>query len=92
MTLDPSTLGYISMRNQDGTQYFCEDEFGQGWGEYRFRTQVSYARFLGMEAGAEASRERDNPDNGFYGLYNLKFTPLGQSSSRGVPCQPQTTT
>lgn len=67
-------LGRISQRNQDGTSYLFVDGFGEGWTEeYSEATLVPESKLAELEARMEESRERDCPDNGFYGMYNLAW-------------------
>jgi hypothetical protein len=70
-------FGYVTMRNQDGTQW-AAIRFGDiVWEESkRAATPISRQVFDIMEATQENTRKRDCPDNGFYGVYNLKFTPI----------------
>jgi hypothetical protein len=69
-------VGYVTMRNEDGTQYAAV-EFGNiQWVESkREATKISRQIFEIMEAAQEDTRKRDCPDNGFFGIYNLKFHP-----------------
>lgn len=73
-------MGYVTMRNQDGTHHLCylngENGF-TSWSECRSeRVLVSAAQFAAIEARQEESRQHDNPDRGFYGIYNLMFHPV----------------
>lgn len=65
--------GYISMRNQDGTQWALLVDGVLCWGDYDERQAFPKEIFDQIEAGVEASRANDCPDNGFFGIYNLKF-------------------
>lgn len=68
--------GYISMRNEDGTQYYCEIEGIACWSDdYSDRQLFTRDVYERLEAKQEETRRRDCPDNGFYGVYNLRFTP-----------------
>lgn len=63
--------GYVTIRNEDGTQYFSEY---QSWSEsYRDRIRVSRQAFDIMALHVEDSKKNDCPDNGFFGLWNLTF-------------------
>ena len=66
--------GYVTMRNEDGTQYAAV-EFGniQWVDSKRDATLISRQVFDIMIEGQEDTRKRDCPDNGFFGVYNLKF-------------------
>lgn len=70
------TKGFVTMRNEDGTQY-AEIVFGNiQWAESkRDASLVSREVFDIMQATQEDTRKRDCPDNGFFGVYNLKFHP-----------------
>ncbi len=71
------TKGYVTMRNQDGTQYAAIMFGGIQWVESkRDATLIPRAVFDAMEAAQDRTRMRDCPDNGFYGVYNLKFHPV----------------
>jgi hypothetical protein len=73
-------LGYITMRNQDGTQYYTTYHGMEGWSEdYSDRRLFPREKFTELEAKAESTRLRDCPDNGFYGVYNLHFASTGDS-------------
>jgi hypothetical protein len=72
------TKGYVTMRNEDGTQYaaimFCNIQ----WVECkRDATLIDRQIFAIMEATQEDTRKRDCADNGFFGVYNLAFHPVG---------------
>jgi hypothetical protein len=68
--------GYVTMRNQDGTQY-AAIHFGTiVWASCkRDATLISQEVFEVMQAAQEESRRNDCPDRGFYGVYNLRFHP-----------------
>lgn len=68
------TKGFVTMRNEDGTQY-AAIEFGniQWVGSKRDATLISREVFEIMESTQDNTRKRDCPDNGFFGVYNLKF-------------------
>lgn len=70
-------FGYVTMRNQDGTQW-ASIRFGNiQWEESkRHATPIHKSVFDVMEANVENTRKNDCPDNGFYGVYNLVFHPL----------------
>jgi hypothetical protein len=70
--------GYVTMRNEDGTQYAAITFGNVQWvGSKREATLISREVFNVMEAGQEDTRKRDCPDNGFFGVYNLRFHPAG---------------
>jgi hypothetical protein len=73
------TTGYVSMRNEDGTQYL-ELVYGQlNWSEdFADRSVISKEVYDLVEAGVAASVVGDCPDNGFFGIYNLKFHQKGK--------------
>ena len=68
------TKGFVTMRNEDGTQY-AAIEFGniQWVGSKCDATLISREVFEIMESAQDNTRKRDCPDNGFFGVYNLKF-------------------
>jgi hypothetical protein len=70
------TKGFVTMRNEDGTQY-AAIEFGNvQWVDSKCdATTISRQVFEIMEAAQEDTRKRDCPDNGFFGVYNLTFHP-----------------
>lgn len=68
--------GFVSMRNEDGTQWAVLVEGILCWTEDRSEaTLIDEVVFRVLETNQESTRERDCPDNGFFGVYNLKFTP-----------------
>jgi hypothetical protein len=71
-------VGYVTMRNEDGTQYAAIMFGNVQWVECkRDATKISREVFAVMEAAQEDTRKRDCPDNGFFGVYNLRFHPAG---------------
>lgn len=69
--------GYVSMRNQDGTQWARVSHGILQWETSKRRaSRISKEVFDIMEATQEQTRRYDCPDNGFYGVYNLHFQPL----------------
>ena len=66
--------GFVTMRNEDGTQY-AAIEFGniQWVDRKRDATLISREVFAIMQSAQDDTRKRDCPDNGFFGIYNLKF-------------------
>lgn len=66
------TLGFISQRNEDGTQWLGADN---QWGDYKYRRAHPPKVFADLDAKKMASRRNDCPDNGFFGIYNLRWTP-----------------
>ena len=70
------TKGFVTMRNEDGTQY-AAIEFGsiQWVDRKRDATLIAREVFDLMVAAQENTRKCDCPDNGFFGVYNLKFHP-----------------
>jgi len=70
--------GYVTMHNEDGIQYAAIAFGGIQWvGRKRDATLVSSEVFVLMEKAQEGTRQRDCPDNGFFGVYNLSFHPQG---------------
>jgi len=66
--------GFVTMRNEDGTQYAAIARGNIQWVESkRDATLISREVFAIMESTQEDTRKRDCPDNGFFGVYNLKF-------------------
>ena len=71
------SYGYITMRNQDGTQWATMMYGELQWVESKRQATVLHkAVFDEIEKTQEDSRKRDCPDNGFYGIYNLHFSPV----------------
>ena len=68
-------FGIVSMRNEDGTQYAVLVEGVLCWGDRSEATLISHQVFDIMVEKQESTRTNDCPDNGFFGIYNLKFTP-----------------
>ena len=70
--------GYISIHNEDGTQWleFAGDGF-RSWSSRQDRQEFSYEIFEQLETEVESSKKNDCPDNGFFGLWNLKWHPVG---------------
>lgn len=68
--------GYVTMRNEDGTQY-AAIMFGniQWVDRKRDASLIDYTVFALMESAQEDTRKRDCPDNGFFGVYGLAFHP-----------------
>lgn len=73
-----SQLGFVSIRNEDGTAW--ADGHGQ-WGPYAGRRPLMYAEFLVLLARKEETTKNNSPDNGFFGLMNLKFTPCSTEAA-----------
>lgn len=70
------TKGFVTMRNEDGTQYAAIDFGGIQWVESkRDATLISREVFVLMQEAVEDTRKRDCPDNGFFGVYQLSFHP-----------------
>ena len=68
--------GFVTMRNEDGTQYAAIVFGNVQWVESkREATLISQEVFDIMESAQEDTRKGDCPDNGFFGVYNLKFHP-----------------
>ena len=68
------TQGYVTMRNEDGTQFLEVFQGQLNWSEdSQDRSLISKEVFDILEAGVEDTRKNDCPDNGFFGIYNLKF-------------------
>ena len=71
------TKGFVTMRNEDGTQYVAIDFGGIQWVESkRDATLISREVFALMQEAVEDTRKRDCPDNGFFGVYQLSFHPV----------------
>ena len=69
-------VGYVTMRNEDGTQYAAIMFGNIQWVESkRDATKISREVFTIMQASEADTRKRDCPDNGFFGVYNLQFHP-----------------
>jgi hypothetical protein len=80
------TRGYVSFRNEDGTQYFLSYTSGTvnmtGGSEcYKYRGVFTEETFRLMQAHVEQSKARDCGDNGFFGWYGLKFTPMSDAKA-----------
>lgn len=70
--------GYVTMRNEDGTQYAAIAHGGIQWVERkRDATLISKQVFDVMQSAQDSTRQRDCPDNGFFGVYNLAFHAQG---------------
>jgi hypothetical protein len=70
------TKGFVTMRNEDGTQYAAIEFGGIQWVERkRDATLIAREVFDLMVEAQENTRKRDCPDNGFFGVYNLNFHP-----------------
>jgi hypothetical protein len=68
--------GYVTMRNEDGTQYAAIAFGNIQWVESkREATRISRQVFEIMQSAQEDTRKRDCFDNGFFGVYNLAFHP-----------------
>ena len=68
--------GYVTMRNEDGTQYAAIACGGIQWVERkRDASLISSQVFAIMEASQKDTRTNDCPDNGFFGVYQLQFHP-----------------
>jgi len=66
--------GFVTMRNEDGTQYAAIMFGNIQWVEcQREATAISREVFDLMVQQQESTRKGDCPDNGFFGVYNLKF-------------------
>ena len=71
-----AAFGYVSMRNEDGTQWAAVRHGNVQWEESKRRaTRISREVFDIMEAAQEDTRKRDCPDRGFFGVYNLTWHP-----------------
>ena len=69
--------GFVTMRNEDGTQYAAIMFGNIQWVESkRDATLISREVFDLMVNSQEDTRKRDCPDNGFFGIYNLKFNEV----------------
>lgn len=70
-------LGIVSMRNEDGTQYLVNVEGNFCWTpDRREATPVPREVAISIESTQVESRRNDCPDNGFLGIYNLKFREI----------------
>jgi hypothetical protein len=70
------TKGFVTMRNEDGTQYAAIEFGGIQWVDRkRDATLIAREVFDLMVEAQENTRKRDCPDNGFFGVYNLNFHP-----------------
>jgi hypothetical protein len=69
--------GYVSMRNEDGTQWAVIEEGRIQWTDRKREAGlISRTVFNLMEGAQESTRTRDCPDRGFFGVYNLRFHPV----------------
>ena len=69
-------LGYVTMRNEDGTQYATVEYGNIQWVETKGEAKpISRAVFDIMEAEQASTRKNDCGDNGFFGVYQLRFHP-----------------
>ncbi len=70
------TKGFVTMRNQDGTQYAAMTFGNLHWvHSKREATLISRQVYDILVERQELTRKYDNPDRGFLGVYNLKFHP-----------------
>ena len=70
--------GFVTMRNEDGTQYAAIAFGNIQWVESkRDATKIDRKLFDLMVAAQESTRESDCPDRGFFGVYNLRFHEAG---------------
>lgn len=68
--------GIVSIRNEDGTQWLCLDEM---WSSVRSAAwPFNYSHFLKLQGEAPTSTRENSPDNGFFGLMNLRFHELNE--------------
>ena len=82
MDISTDQLGYISMRNEDGTQWYTVVYAMNCWGDSRAeRRPFTHATFLELQGQVEESKKNDCPDNGFFGIYNLTFHPCTQEEA-----------
>lgn len=70
-----SNYGYVSIRNEDGTSYLGVYDM---WGPYSFRVAVTEDKFKELQAKAPNTTRNNCPDNGYFGLMNLKFIPCSK--------------
>lgn len=65
------TQGLISIRNEDGTQWYV----GEGmWSPQKFEaTPFPQNVYRDLQTQVEASTRNNSPDNGFFGLMNLTW-------------------
>lgn len=66
--------GIISIRNEDGTQWMCLDGLWSGVKSAAW--PFNYSHFERLKEAAPASTKNNSPDNGFFGLMNLRFHEL----------------
>lgn len=65
-------LGFVTIRNEDGTQWWSTHGM---WGPKSFRRAMIRTEFERIQAYAPETTKNNSPDNGYYGLMNLKFHP-----------------
>lgn len=68
------TLGIISMRNEDGTQWLENVEGTFQWTDER-RYATPFPEFVkdAIIADAPERNKNDCPDNGFFGVYSVAW-------------------
>jgi len=65
-------LGFISIRNEDGTQWYGTS---QQWGPRSGRRAWLGYVFKQLEEQVSGSIKNNSPDNGYFGLMNLTWHP-----------------
>lgn len=66
-----SGQGLISIRNEDGTQWL--GSAGMWCTTRRGARPYNKTHFEKLQADATATKRNNSPDNGFFGLMNLRF-------------------
>ena len=71
------TLGIISMRNEDGTQWLENVEGKFYWTDhFQDATPVPEMVMDVIKSQTEEINKNDCPDNGFFGVYKLEFSEV----------------
>src|SRR5690606_25361523 len=75
---EPSQLGFVSIRNEDGTQWYSTAGM---WGPKKARRPIMYVEYQVLEVKKQQSIKDNSPDNGYFGLMNLKFWPCSKEEA-----------
>jgi len=77
----PDQLGFITIRNEDGTQWWSAPN---SWGPRCFRRAAPLSEYEHLEARVEETTKNNCPDNGFFGLMNLAFHPCTEAEAKAA--------
>lgn len=71
-------FGFISIRNEDGTQWLSSHHM---WSPFAYRRAFTFELFEQLEREAPESKKNDCPDNGFFGMWNLTFHDCSEETA-----------